>query len=246
MLACCQSFLGFLARHLIFVKPIINESCPSKWRAWWVLAKALDRAPDCVWVGAQALPLIYMKSVFVHPYWKFLDPPLYLTAENSPACLGLFSAGLVVIAVGWGIEIIPKVLKWVNFRYFFSIARGGGLTAPKAPPPWSHWNSPFYCICLVSNEIRDEFRMQSSHWHWHWHKWDRAHPVWNIHLHPHTPTQILALFSFHVLRRNCPMLEMIRFDRGGGHLYFRLDIILVKGLSKTHPKHIFFTYENRP
>ena len=42
LLACCQSFLGFLARHLNFVKPVKNRSCPSKWRAWQVLAKALS------------------------------------------------------------------------------------------------------------------------------------------------------------------------------------------------------------
>ena len=41
LLACCQSFLGFLARHLIFFKPVKNGSYPPKWRAWRVLAKAL-------------------------------------------------------------------------------------------------------------------------------------------------------------------------------------------------------------
>ena len=31
----------------------------------------------------------------------------------------------------------------------------------------------------------------------------------------------------------------------GGHLYFRVDLILLKGLSK-HPKHIFSRHKNRP
>ena len=33
---------------------------------------------------------------------------------------------------------------------------------------------------------------------------------------------------------------------GGGHLYFRLDIILIKGLSKHILNMYFFRYENRP
>ena len=41
LLACCQSFFGFLARHFIFVKPVKNGCCPSKWSSWQVLAKAL-------------------------------------------------------------------------------------------------------------------------------------------------------------------------------------------------------------
>ena len=38
-------FFGFLARHFIFVKPVKNRSCPSKWRAWQVLAKTLLQTP---------------------------------------------------------------------------------------------------------------------------------------------------------------------------------------------------------
>ena len=34
--------------------------------------------------------------------------------------------------------------------------------------------------------------------------------------------------------------------RGGGHLYFRLDIIRRKRTLKTHPNHVFFRYENKP
>ena len=36
------------------------------------------------------------------------------------------------------------------------------------------------------------------------------------------------------------------FGAGGGYLYFRLDIILVKGLSKHTLNMYFFRYENRP
>ena len=52
--------------------------------------------------------------------------------------------------------------------------------------------------------------------------------------------------NMETLNAICSCMKEQVCDGGGGHLYFRLDVILVNRLSKHTLNMYFFRYENRP